>query len=80
MLLFAVQEKTTMARLSKQYDDALAFAADLQHSQARNGGGIRYAAHLLSVSIRVLSAGGTEVLSGLLARTRSRTILVFPQQ
>jgi (p)ppGpp synthase/HD superfamily hydrolase len=57
-----------VAPLSKQYDDALAYAADLHRDQIRKGSGIPYIAHLLSVSSRVLSAGGTEVqaIGGLL--------------
>jgi (p)ppGpp synthase/HD superfamily hydrolase len=54
--------------LSKQYDDALVYAADLHRDQIRKGSGIPYIAHLLSVSSRVLTAGGTEVqaIGGLL--------------
>jgi len=47
--------------LSKTFDDALVYAADLHRNQIRKGSGIPYIAHLLSVSSRVLSAGGTEV-------------------
>jgi (p)ppGpp synthase/HD superfamily hydrolase len=54
--------------LSKNYDDALAYAANLHRHQVRKGSGIPYIAHLLSVSSRVLSASGTEVqaIGGLL--------------
>jgi (p)ppGpp synthase/HD superfamily hydrolase len=54
--------------LSKVYDDALIYAAELHREQTRKGSGIPYMAHLLSVSSRVLSAGGTEVqaIGGLL--------------
>lgn len=54
--------------LSRAYDDALVYAADLHRNQIRKGSGIPYIAHLLSVSSRVLSAGGTEVqaIAGLL--------------
>src|ERR1700682_5929762 len=57
-----------MAPLSKQYDDALVYAAHLHRDQVRKGSGIPYIAHLLSVSSRVLSAGGNEVqaIGGLL--------------
>lgn len=57
-----------MAPLSKQYDDALVYTADLHRDQVRKGSGTPYIAHLLSVSSRVLSAGGTEVqaIGGLL--------------
>ena len=54
--------------LSKLYDQALAYASELHREQVRKGSGIPYIAHLLSVSSRVLSAGGTEVqaIAGLL--------------
>jgi (p)ppGpp synthase/HD superfamily hydrolase len=54
--------------LSKTFDDALVYAAELHRDQIRKGSGIPYIAHLLSVSSRVLSAGGTEVqaIGGLL--------------
>jgi (p)ppGpp synthase/HD superfamily hydrolase len=54
--------------LSKKYNDALIFAADLHRNQIRRGTDIPYIAHLMSVSSRVLSAGGTEVqaIAGLL--------------
>jgi (p)ppGpp synthase/HD superfamily hydrolase len=46
--------------LSKLYDLALVYASELHRDQVREGSGIPYIAHLLSVSSRVLSAGGTE--------------------
>lgn len=54
--------------LSKLYDEALVYASDLHRTQVRKGSGTPYIAHLLSVSSRVLSAGGTEVqaIAGLL--------------
>jgi (p)ppGpp synthase/HD superfamily hydrolase len=54
--------------LSKLYDEALVYASELHRDQVRKGSGIPYIAHLLSVSSRVLSAGGTEVqaIAGLL--------------
>jgi len=54
--------------LSKLYDEALLYASDLHRMQVRKGSGTPYIAHLLSVSSRVLSAGGTEVqaIAGLL--------------
>jgi (p)ppGpp synthase/HD superfamily hydrolase len=54
--------------LSKVFDDALVYAAELHRDQVRKGSGIPYIAHLMSVSSRVLSAGGTEVqaIAGLL--------------
>ncbi|MCW2225696.1 (p)ppGpp synthase/HD superfamily hydrolase [Bradyrhizobium japonicum] len=54
--------------LSKIFDEALVYAADLHRDQIRKGSGIPYIAHLMSVSSRVLSAGGSEVqaIGGLL--------------
>lgn len=54
--------------LSAAYDDALAYAARLHRDQVRKGSNIPYIAHLLSVSSRVLSAGGseTQAIGGLL--------------
>lgn len=54
--------------LSKAFDDALVYAAELHREQVRKGSGIPYIAHLMSVSSRVLSAGGTETqaIAGLL--------------
>ncbi|GLH75556.1 hypothetical protein SSBR45G_04640 [Bradyrhizobium sp. SSBR45G] len=54
--------------LSQLYDDALVYAAQLHRDQLRKGSAIPYIAHLLSVSSRVLTAGGTEVqaIAGLL--------------
>jgi (p)ppGpp synthase/HD superfamily hydrolase len=54
--------------LSKTYDEALVYASELHRNQVRKGSGTPYIAHLLSVSSRVLSAGGTEVqaIGGLL--------------
>src|SRR6202048_3732649 len=54
--------------LSRLYDEALVFASDLHRTQVRKGSGTPYIAHLLSVSSRVLTAGGTEVqaIGGLL--------------
>src|SRR5258707_3397 len=46
--------------LSKVFDRALVYAAELHREQIRKGSGIPYIAHLLSVSSRVLVAGGTE--------------------
>jgi (p)ppGpp synthase/HD superfamily hydrolase len=60
--------KRTVAPLSKQYDDALVYAADLHRNQVRKGSGIPYIAHLLSVSSRILVASGSEdqAIAGLL--------------
>jgi (p)ppGpp synthase/HD superfamily hydrolase len=54
--------------LSTAFDDALVYAAELHREQVRKGSVIPYIAHLLSVSSRVLSAGGSEVqaIGGLL--------------
>ena len=54
--------------LSKAFDEALVYASDLHRDQIRKGSGIPYIAHLMSVSSRVLSAGGTEIqaIGGLL--------------
>ncbi|MGY3581410.1 (p)ppGpp synthase/HD superfamily hydrolase [Bradyrhizobium sp. USDA 4341] len=54
--------------LTRLYDEALVYASDLHRTQIRKGSGTPYIAHLLSVSSRVLSAGGTEVqaIAGLL--------------
>ena len=54
--------------LSELYDEALLYASDLHRMQVRKESGAPYIAHLLSVSSRVLSAGGTEVqaIAGLL--------------
>ena len=61
-----IEEK--MMPLSELYDEALLYASDLHRTQVRKGSGTPYIAHLLSVSSRVLSAGGTEVqaIAGLL--------------
>lgn len=57
-----------MGPLSTRFDDALLFASELHRNQTRKGSGIPYIAHLMSVSSRVLSAGGTEIqgIAGLL--------------
>jgi (p)ppGpp synthase/HD superfamily hydrolase len=54
--------------LSQTFDDALIFAAGLHRNQTRKGTNIPYIAHLLSVSSRVLVAGGseTQAIGGLL--------------
>ncbi|MCA1374324.1 MULTISPECIES: HD domain-containing protein [unclassified Bradyrhizobium] len=54
--------------LSRSYDEALAYVADLHRDQVRKGSGVPYIAHLLSVSSRILSAGGSEIqaIGGLL--------------
>ena len=54
--------------LSKAFDSALVYAADLDRDQTRKGSGVPEIAHLLSVSSRVIVAGGSEVqaIAGLL--------------
>jgi (p)ppGpp synthase/HD superfamily hydrolase len=54
--------------LSENFDNALAYASRLHRDQVRKGSGVPYVAHLLSVSSRVLVAGGSEVqaIAGLL--------------
>jgi len=52
--------------LSKTFDDALVYAADLHRNQTRKGSGIPYIAHLLSVSSRVLSGTLVQAIAGLL--------------
>lgn len=54
--------------LSKVFNDAFVYAAWLHRDQVRKGTQIPYIAHLMSVSSRVLRAGGTETqaIAGLL--------------
>jgi (p)ppGpp synthase/HD superfamily hydrolase len=54
--------------LSETFDIALVYASQLHRDQVRKGSGIPYVAHLLSVSSRVLVAGGSEdqAIAGLL--------------
>ncbi len=54
--------------LSENFDRALTYAARLHRDQVRKGSGVPYIAHLLSVSSRVLVAGGseTQAIAGLL--------------
>ena len=54
--------------LSRKYDDALVYASELHRRQVRKGSGVPYIAHLLGVSSRVITAGGTETqaIGGLL--------------
>jgi (p)ppGpp synthase/HD superfamily hydrolase len=54
--------------LSELFDSALVYAAELHREQIRKGSGVPYIAHLLSVSSRVLVAGGSEIqaIAGLL--------------
>jgi (p)ppGpp synthase/HD superfamily hydrolase len=54
--------------LSPTFDAALTYAAVLHRDQTRKGTDIPYVAHLLSVSSRVITAGGPEVqaIAGLL--------------
>lgn len=54
--------------LSDTYDKALVYASELHRYQVRKGSNVPYIAHLLSVSSRVLVAGGSEIqaIAGLL--------------
>jgi (p)ppGpp synthase/HD superfamily hydrolase len=54
--------------LSETFDNALVYASQLHRDQVRKGSGIPYVAHLLSVSSRVIAAGGSEdqAIAGLL--------------
>lgn len=54
--------------LSETFDNALVYAAQLHRDQTRKGSEVPYVAHLLSVSSRVLVAGGseTQAIAGLL--------------
>ncbi len=58
--------------LSKTYDEALVYAADLHRDQVRKGSGIPYVAHLLSVSSRVLCRWGDRGSGRRGAATRRR--------
>ncbi len=52
---------TTEPRLTEQFDEALAYAAELHRNQTRKGeDGIPYVGHLLSVSSLVIEAGGSQ--------------------
>ena len=51
---------TTEPRLTEQFDEALAYAAELHRNQTRKGGDIPYVGHLLSVSSLVIEAGGSQ--------------------
>jgi (p)ppGpp synthase/HD superfamily hydrolase len=53
---------------SNLFDQALVYAADIHRDQIRKGSNVPYIAHLLSVSSRVISAGGSEAqaIGGLL--------------
>jgi (p)ppGpp synthase/HD superfamily hydrolase len=54
--------------LTKAFDSALLYAAELHRHQVRKGSNIPYVAHLLSVSSKVIVAGGseTQAIAGLL--------------
>jgi (p)ppGpp synthase/HD superfamily hydrolase len=54
--------------LSETFDKALVYASELHRNQVRKGTNVPYVAHLLSVSSRVLVAGGSEIqaIAGLL--------------
>ncbi len=57
--------------LTRRYDEALAYAAELHRGQQRNGTGIPYLSHLLATSSLVCEAGGSEdeAIAGLLHDT-----------
>ncbi|HET7569288.1 MAG TPA: HD domain-containing protein [Gammaproteobacteria bacterium] len=46
--------------LSKRFEEALTYAADLHQEQMRKGSGIPYISHLLAVCALVLEYGGSE--------------------
>lgn len=52
--------ETTAPRLTRQFDGALTYAADLHRTETRKGGDIPYLGHLLSVASLVIEAGGSE--------------------
>jgi len=54
--------------LTRRYDEALAYAAELHRGQQRKGTGIPYLSHLLAASSLVCEAGGgeDEAIAGLL--------------
>lgn len=56
------------ARLTRRYEAALVYAAQLHATQKRKGGDIPYITHLMSVSSLVLEGGGDEdeAIAGLL--------------
>jgi (p)ppGpp synthase/HD superfamily hydrolase len=56
------------ARLTRRYESALVYAAQLHATQKRKGGDIPYITHLMSVSSLVLEGGGDEdeAIAGLL--------------
>ena len=52
---------TSEPRLTEQFDEALAYTAELHRNQTRKGGGgIPYIGHLLSVSSLVIEGGGSQ--------------------
>jgi (p)ppGpp synthase/HD superfamily hydrolase len=52
--------QTASPRLTRKFDDAMAYAADKHRKQTRKGGDIPYLGHLLSVAGYVIEADGTE--------------------
>lgn len=54
--------------LTRRYDEALAYAAELHRGQQRKGTGTPYLSHLLAASSLVCEAGGSEdeAIAGLL--------------
>src|SRR4051812_42060580 len=54
------QEVPGVTLLSKRFEDAMIYAAQLHAAQQRKGTEIPYVAHLMSVAALVLEAGGDE--------------------
>ncbi len=55
-----VQTRAMKRGYSKQYDEALALAADAFRDVIRKGSGVPYLSHLLQVSVSVMEYGGDE--------------------
>jgi (p)ppGpp synthase/HD superfamily hydrolase len=72
--------QTAPPRLTRKFDDAMAYAAKMHRNQTRKGGDIPYLVHLLTVAGFVVDADGTETraIAALLhdvAETRAATRL-----
>jgi (p)ppGpp synthase/HD superfamily hydrolase len=55
-----MSETTTSPRLTKKFQEALGYAAELHNSQTRKASEVPYIGHLLSVAGLVIEADGTE--------------------
>jgi (p)ppGpp synthase/HD superfamily hydrolase len=55
-----MSETTTSPRLSKKFQEALSYAAELHNTQTRKASEVPYVGHLLSVAGLVIEADGTE--------------------